>query len=210
MEGFGEEAEEGGDLGGWLVWISLRCRARYTHIVLCQPYIRPIVRKLPHIKKQNIRRFRQRSLFLRRSDVEPQHHIPAILRQQRSRKLRAQRPSVARRLSILLRRRRVLRLRVHAKDLLDRGVAQPCQLREHAVGALVIRRFGVAAAEGLGVVAGGGGPWDGYSGDWGEGVEEEEGEERGLLEGEAHCCTVLFVVSRRWRRNGMVALMDAG
>lgn len=75
----------------------------------------------------------------------------------------------------------------------------------------MIRRFGVAAAEGLGIGAGGGGPWDGYGGDGGEGVEEEEGEERGFLEGEAHCCfTVVLFVSRRWRRNGMVTLVDAG
>lgn len=70
----------------------------------------------------------------------------------------------------------------------------------------VVGRFRVAAGEGLGVVAGGGGPWDGdNSGDWGEGVEEEEqGEERGLREGDSHrCCWCrVLIVSKRWRRNG--------
>lgn len=67
------------------------------------------------------------------------------------------------------------------------------------MGAVIRRCFGVAAAEGLCVIAAGG-PWDGYSGDWGEGGEEEEGEERGGLREESHRCAV--VVSRRWRRNG--------
>lgn len=44
------------------------------------------------------------------------------------------------------------------------------------MGAVIRRCFGVAAAEGLCAIAAGG-PWDSYSGDWGEGGEEEEGEE---------------------------------
>jgi hypothetical protein len=85
---------------------------------------------------------------------------------------------------------------------LNRGVSEPGQLGEDAVGSVRLLLWLMMASGGLGALVGGG-PRESYSRRTEEEDGERERERRGLTQGQAH--RGFTVVSKQWQSNDMLS-----